>query len=357
LFNNSALTPVKLSDTEKIYKMRRPEIRILIPAFMVACLLSQDLNAQDIRNDLTGSSFKYDEVKGIGHEEGCTRRDPSDVIKVESTYYVYYTKVFGRAPGYWGTLWYATSTDEGYTWIEQGEILGLGKEGTFDSQATFTPNILCAERKYWLYYTGVKPTPGNEKGAFENNSTSDITALGLAVADSPDGPFIRLSDEPILKVSPEPEKFDSYRIDDASLLYRNGLYWLYYKGRSRIHGQGGPAHTQMGVAYSNRPGGPFVKLGRPILPGSHEVLIWPQGTGVAALASASSTFEYAADGIDFTGYGLATKAENRPNAPGAYRPDLTLPVVEGEGLQWGISMIHNGDEAYLIRYELIKKDN
>lgn len=326
-----------------------------LTTFTIAVLLSLNLNAQDIKNDLTGISFRYDEIKGIAHEKGCTRRDPSDVIKVGDTYYVYYTKVYGRAPGYWGTLWYATSGDEGYTWEEQGEILGVGKKGTFDSQATFTPNILFADGKYWLYYTGVKPTPGNEKGEFENNSTTDITALGLAVAGSPDGPFIRLSDDPILKVSPEPEKFDSYRIDDASLLYRNGLYWLYYKGRSRIHGQGGPAHTQMGVAFSRNPGGPFTKMDRPILPGSHEVMIWPQGTGVAALASLSNTFEYAADGVDFTGNPLAAKTENRPNAPGAYRPDLRMPVVLGESIKWGISMIHNGDEAYLIRYELIKK--
>jgi hypothetical protein len=212
-----------------------------------------------------------------------------------------------------------------------------------------------AEGRYWLYYTGVKPTPGNQEGEFENNSSTDITALGLAVSYSPDGPFVRIQENPILKVSPEPEKFDSYRIDDASLLYRNGLYWLYYKGRSRIHGQGGPLHTQMGVAYSNGPQGPFTKLGRAILPGSHEVLVWPQGTGVAALASLSSTFEYAADGVDFTSRPLAAKVGNRPNAPGAYRPDLTQPVVHGMGLTWGISMIHNGDEAYLIRYELIKK--
>jgi len=324
--------------------------------FISLFLTSTGISAQNIKNDFTGISFKYDEVKGIGHEKGCTRRDPSDVIKVDKTWYVYYTKVFGRAPGYWGTLWYATSGDEGYTWKEQGEILGLGKKDSFDSQATFTPNILYAEGKYWLYYTGVKPTPGNEKGAFENNSSTDITALGLAVADSPDGPFIRICEEPILKVSPEPEKFDSYRIDDASLLYRNGLYWLYYKGRSRIHGQGGPAHTQMGVAYSKKPEGPFVKLDLPILAGSHEVLIWPHGTGVAALASLSSTFEYASDGVDFTSKPLAAKTENRPNAPGAYRPDLTKTVIIGEGLKWGISMIHHGDEAYLIRYELKKND-
>jgi len=327
----------------------------LAGVFLMGFLLVQDLGAQDLRDEFAGVSFRYYEVSGIGHEKGCTRRDPSDVIQVDDTCYVYYTKVYGRSPGYWGTLWYATSVDEGYSWTEQGEILGLGQPGAFDSQATFTPNILFAKERFWLYYTGVKPTPGNEEGKFENNSSTDITALGLAVSASPGGPFVRVREEPIMKVSPEPEKFDSYRIDDASLLYRNGLYWLYYKGRSRVHGQGGPLHTQMGVAYSNSPQGPYTRLGKAILPGSHEVLIWPQATGVAALASLSSTFEYAADGVDFTSRPLAVKVKNRPNAPGAYRPDLTQPVVHGPGMTWGISMVHNGNEAYLIRFELIKE--
>jgi beta-xylosidase len=122
---------------------------------------------------------------------------------------VYYTKIYGSAPGYWGFLWHETSTDEGFTWTEQGEILGLGEKGTFDSQATFTPNILYVNHSYYLYYTEVKPTPGNIKSEFENNSTTDITAIGVAISSSPDGPFVRRSNKPILKVSPKPDKFDT----------------------------------------------------------------------------------------------------------------------------------------------------
>lgn len=55
--------------------------------------------------------------------------------------------------------------------------------------ATFTPNILFSEGRYYLYFTAVKPTPGNAKGEFENNSTTDITAIGVAMSGSPDGPF------------------------------------------------------------------------------------------------------------------------------------------------------------------------
>ena len=305
-----------------------------------------------VKKHFSKIEFKYDKVLGIGHEKGVTRRDPSDVIKVGDTYYVYYTKVYGRSPGYWGTIWYATSTDAGYNWKEQGEILGLGKKGAFDSQATFTPNVLYARGKYYLYYTGVKPTPGNEKDEFENNSTTDITAIGLAVSDSPGGPFERVTAEPILKVSVESEKFDSYRVDDASLLYRNGLYWLYYKGRSRSHGKGGPGHTQMGVAFSKDPEGPFTKYDRPLLPGSHEVMIWPQDTGVGAIASLDNTLEYAPDGIDFLGERLGVPMRDLPKAPGLFRKDLTNHIITGEDIHWGISMIHNGDEAYLIRYEV-----
>jgi len=43
--------------------------------------------------------------------------------------------------------------------------------------------------------TGVRPTPG-KAGVFENNSTSDPTAIGVAVADLPDGPFKRVANNP-----------------------------------------------------------------------------------------------------------------------------------------------------------------
>ena len=44
---------------------------------------------------------------------------------------------------------------------------------------------------------------------------------------------------------------------------------------------------------------------------------------------------------------------NRPNAPGAYRPDLTGNNTNE--LIWGISMVHNKSESYLVRWELINK--
>jgi len=314
-------------------------------------MFAQNLDIRSTREKFSKIEFLYDTVSGIGYEKGCTRRDPSDIIKVGGICYVYYTKIYGRAAGYWGTIWYATSSDDGYNWKEQGEILGVGKKDLFDAQATFTPNILFSEGRYYLYYTGVKPTPGNPKGEFENNSTTDVTAIGVAISASPGGPFKRVSEEPILKVSVEPEKFDSYRVDDVSLLFRNGKYWLYHKGRSRVNGSEGPVHTQMGVAFSNSPQGPFIKHGKPILSQSHEVMIWQEGSGIGALSSLSGTLEYSPDGIDFTSNPLSVKVKSFPKAPGAYRADLTSPSTKRNGLRWGISMVMNNDECYLIRYK------
>lgn len=63
----------------------------------------------------------------------------------------------------------------------------------WDSQAVFAPNILYTNGKYYLFYTGVKPTPAN--GEFENNNITDITAIGVAASDSPTGPYKRVSED------------------------------------------------------------------------------------------------------------------------------------------------------------------
>lgn len=330
----------------------------IIIIFLFSCLLflfnCKNEPSKVVNSDpqLKAVNYSFAELPGLGLEEGITRRDPSDIIQVDGVYYLYYTKVIGQASGYWGDLWYATSTD-GLTWEEKGQILDVGKAGDFDSQAVFTPNIMEAEGKYYLFYTGVRPTPGRNDGVFENNATTDITAIGLALADDPSGPFIRLRDNPVLEISEQVEKFDSYRVDDAALMFKDGNYLLYYKGRSKNDGIEGPSHTQMGVAIASNPKGPYIKHGTPLLDKSHEVLIWKHGEGVAAMASISSTLEYSKTGLDFVSDKKNIEIVNRPYAPGAYRPDLT--GGETKKLKWGISMVHNGPDCYLIRYDVIDK--
>ena len=342
---------------------------LLFTVFLLTIFYVNEVDAQeDIElPEFKGKSFSFQELAGknddgshgIGEQKGVTRRDPSDVLKVGDTYYVWYSKVIHaevdekeqrlKHSGYVATIWYAISKDEGHTWKEQGEALGVGRKGSFDAQAVFTPNILEYKNKYYLYYTGVKHTPGLDH--FENNSTNDFTNIGLAVADSPGGPFRRVKSNPILPYNPDGISFDSYRVDDASLLVRNDKIWLYYKGRNLADGRSGPAQTKMGVAFADKPEGPYKKYeGNPILDKSHEVFIWAHREGVAAYASLSKTLEYAPNGLDFATGKAGIKTLPKPNAPGAYRRELTERLEKGPGVEWGISMRH-GPNPYLVRWE------
>jgi len=303
-------------------------------------------------------SFRYDDVPGIGRQSGVCRRDPSDVVRVDGTYYVWYTKVPRLRPdgrstprypsGYSGTVWYATSRDEGRTWEEQGEALGLGKGDAFDAVGVFTPNILVHGGRYYLYYTAVG------KG-FVREASQDAsrTAIGLAVSDSPKGPWRRAATNPVLTTTRDPSRFDSFRVDDSCLIVREGKVWLYYKGRQ--WGKS-PRETKMGVAVADAPQGPYRRLnaGEPVQDSGHEVLVWPQGSGVMSLVSNTGphgrTLQVAADGLRFEV--VADLPRPQPAAPGAFRPDMTDPAATGKGIRWGISMLARGGHPYLRRYEI-----
>ena len=147
------------------------KIKLLIGIIVMGFLLAE---CKDKKNGQSGQDvieskvfpdsvwFEYEEITGIGYEKEVSRRDPSDVIKVGDKYYVWYTKIPSmtngkKTPlypsGYYGTIWYASSSNGGHSWQEQGEALGLGEKGAFDSHAVFTPNILVDNGKYYLFYT------------------------------------------------------------------------------------------------------------------------------------------------------------------------------------------------------------
>ena len=63
----------------------------------------------------------------------------------------------------------------------------------------------------------------------------------------------------------------------------------------------------MGVAIADKPEGPYVRNPtNPVIPGGHEVLVWPYGKGVVALITTAGpkeivyTLQYAEDGITFS---------------------------------------------------------
>jgi len=289
-------------------------------------------------------SYKTSPAENLGPEKGVMRRDPSDVIKVGDLYYVWYSRG-PQAHGYNATVWYATSAD-GHTWTEKGEALARGPEGSWDEQSVFTPNILVAEEKCWLFFTAVA------KPFFNSGPKITKTAIGIAVSDSPDGPWKKLDNNPILSASDDPKRFDSLRVDDACLIVRDGKYWLYYKGRQWNNT---PGNTKMGVAIADKPEGPYAKnAGNPIIGGGHEVLVWPYGTGVVAMINIGPkglrrTLQYAPDGLSFS---KMLDLKNVPRAPGAYRPDAFTDNGRGTMIQWGVHIGRERDAPpFLERFD------
>lgn len=294
--------------------------------------------------ELQSPRFRFVPAQGLGSEKGVCRRDPSDVIEVGSTYFVWYTKVLDgpgvyRYPsGYSGHIWYATSED-GLRWKERGETLGKGPPGAFDEHGVFTPGILAVEGKYYLFYTAV-PKP---------MSDSTPTAIGIAVAESPRGPWRRFPGNPVLQPAADPALFDSFRVDDSSLIIRDGKYWLYYKGRQAGHR---PSETKWGLAIAARPTGPYLRYSpRSVVDSGHEVLVWPHREGVAALVGPTgpdkNTIQYAPDRAHFR---VVSRFVNPPRAPGGYRLDAFTNAAFGRGMEWGLSMI-GGRDPYLVRFE------
>ncbi len=297
------------------------------------------------------TEFSYSAAVGLGYQEGVTRRDPSDVIKVGASYYVWYTKTSRGYSGYDATIWYASSPD-GRRWTEEAEAIKRGEPGTWDAQSVFTPNILVADGRYYLFYTAIsKP-----------KDARFTTAIGVAVSDSPDGPWRKSEGNPVLttgqgrwvghsgtKAAPD-AAWDSHVVDDACLIVRGGKYWLYYKGRQMALS---PAQTKMGLAIADSPTGPYVKhRANPLIRSGHEVLVWPYRQGVVALIGPTgprgNTIQYAPDGLHFS---VKSRIKNPPKAPGAYRPDAFANTTNGQGITWGISMGTKNTRPYLVRFE------
>jgi hypothetical protein len=304
------------------------------------------------------SSFKYSAITGIGKEEGVSRRDPSKVIKVKDTYYVWYTRRKTASPPVgpqactdelpafdWdlADIAYATSKD-GFDWVEQGVAVGRAAKGQYGDRSLATPDILVYKGKYYLYfqtYTG-KFEPG----------TGDHCDVSMAWSDSPDGPWQRI-DRPVIELG-APDEWDSKAIHDPHLLVYKGQLWMYYKGEPMRMSSFETISRAQGVAVASSPEGPFVKSPlNPLLNSGHETGLYPYDEGIAAIISRDgpekNTVQYAPDGLNFEVKSMISLA---PLAPGLFCPDAFADQGAGQGITWGLSHTFTKDQCnYILRFD------
>lgn len=169
---------------------------------------------------------------GVIAQTNSALRDPSNIIKVGNTYYVYFTRVPNTSPtypnGYEGTIYVASSTDKA-TWTIVGEVIAKGGSGTFDEKGCFTPAVYYDGTTIWLVYTGVD-------GTF-NFPTVVPKKIGLASSTSPTTGFTKSGLNPIILPGSAGQWDDlPGSIDDCNIIYTGTEYRIYYCG-SRVSAQ------------------------------------------------------------------------------------------------------------------------
>ncbi|MCF3108147.1 glycoside hydrolase family protein [Niabella sp. CC-SYL272] len=151
------------------------------------------------------------------------------------------------------------------------------RPGYWDATTCHNPFITTFNNKYYLYYMG------------NANGKTNTKRIGLAVADTLDGPWERM-DHPLLEPGRKGSWDDHCTTNPSVIQHPDGRYWLYYKSWNtrEYETQTGAVrgNRKYGLAFSDQPEGPFKKYeGNPIVDFSkrgnnaqlEDAFIWQQG--------------------------------------------------------------------------------
>lgn len=122
------------------------------------------------------------------------------------------------------------------------------RPGAWDATTCHNPHIRKVGDRYALFYMG------------NSNKRTDTKRIGLALADSLDGPWTRM-DAPLLEPGP-PGAWDDHCTTNPSLIqHPDGRFWLYYKSWNTAgYERGVPpvrGNRKYGLAVSDRLEGPY----------------------------------------------------------------------------------------------------
>lgn len=197
----------------------------------------------------------------------------SEVCGTNGDYHLFYS----RWPRKLGHLAWVTHSEVAHAvsrtpfgpWVFHDVALPARGARYWDGSCTHNPTVLYLDGKYYLYYMGnygdgVVKTPLN--WLHRNHQR-----IGVAVADSPAGPWQRL-DHPVLDTEPDTNAPDALLVTNPSVTERpGGGVLMIYKavGMKRPLPFGGPVVHLAAVA--NDPLGPFAKHSGTIfnVPGSN----------------------------------------------------------------------------------------
>ena len=132
--------------------------------------------------------------------------DPYVLLASDGRYYMYGTGIVKD-----GFCCY--SSDNLADWEFEGQVYKADKDTSWGTACFWAPEVYEKDGRYYMFYSADwRENPGNELENFR---------IGVAVSDSPEGPFTDVSDRPL---------FDpGYPVIDANVLADDdGRYYLYY---------------------------------------------------------------------------------------------------------------------------------
>ena len=241
--------------------------------------------------------------------------DPSNIIKYNDLYYLYYTEHPRVTNGWEGYIRCATSKD-GYKWEDKGIAIPRGKKGDIDDLAAITSYVVPYDGKFYLFYTAY------------GSKESELRGISYAIADTPDGPW-KKSGKKLLWPSGNHDDWDGVHIDDANIIFYKNKWFLYYKGRPIKDGKKvSPNKTIIGVATSNNLTGPYKRYeNNPVFEG-HALTAYIHRDGVVGFGF--KTF-WSEDGFNFI------KVSNWSSGTiGVYCPENFGNETNYKGVSWGM---------------------
>lgn len=129
-------------------------------------------------------------------------------------------------------------------------ILAPRGPGHWDATTCHNPHIKKIGDRYALFYLG------------NSNGRTDTKRVGVALADSLDGPWKRL-DAPLLEPGPAGAWDDHCTTNPSVIQHPSGEFWLYYKSwNSADYAKGQPpvrGNRKYGLAVADRLEGPYRK--------------------------------------------------------------------------------------------------
>lgn len=172
-------------------------------------------------------------------------------------------------------------------------ILAPRGPGYWDATTCHNPSIKQVDGKYRLFFMG------------NSNGKTNTKRIGLATADSLDGPWIR-PDEPLLLPGPEGAWDDHCTTNPAFVKHPNGQYWLFYKSWNTKEYETSTdplvkGNRKYGLAIADKLEGPYIKYdGNPVIDFSgrgnnaqlEDAFVWPDKGRFKMLARDMGVFNH-----------------------------------------------------------------